>query len=167
MTPLDFIHYPITHSLLMAIAWSFVFGFLYYFFKRNGKAAFILSACVLSHWILDLLMHRPDLPLYPGGKIFLGFGLWNYPAIAILIESILFLFCIRLYMKATTPQNGIGKYGFLTLVLLLLSIYIANIFGPSPPSVSAISWAGHLQWLFVVLAYWVDRNRSKSNKQFV
>ena len=158
-TPLDFTHYPISHSLLMVIGWAVVFGGVYFLFRKNLKYALVLGVCVLSHWFLDLLVHRPDLPLIPGNSHKVGFGLWNHPVFTGFIEGLIFLTGLLFYVQKTSPLNGKGKYGLLALVLLLVIIHISNMVGPPPPSVTAIAWAGQLQWIFVLLAFWVDRNR--------
>lgn len=74
-TPLNFIYYPFTHSLLGVIIWSFLIGGLYYFFKKNLKGSLLLGGLVLSHWVLDLITHRPDLPILPGFTLKVGLGL--------------------------------------------------------------------------------------------
>ena len=143
----------------MATVWAVAFGFIYWLFRKNTKAAIILGACVLSHWILDLIVHRPDLPLYPGSSQKFGLGLWNSLPGTLLVESIFFFLGLMLYWRVTKAKNKIGFYGFWVLAALLLVIYLANTFGPPPTSVAAIGWTAQLQWLFVLLAYWVERNR--------
>ncbi len=160
MTPLSFTHYPLSHSLLMACIWGVLFGLVYYLIKRKPVAAIVVGLCVLSHWVLDLFVHIPDLPLYPGSTILLGLGLWNYKVAAVLLEGLIFLIGLLLYLRVTEARNKVGRYGFWVMILLLVLIYVSNLVGPPPPSVKAIAWAGELQWLFVILAYWVDRNRS-------
>ncbi len=160
MTPLNFTHYPLSHSLLMACIWGVLFGIVYYLIKRKPVAAIVVGLCVLSHWVLDLFVHIPDLPLYPGSTILLGLGLWNYKVAAVLLEGLIFLIGLLLYLRVTEARNKVGRYGFWVMILLLVLIYVSNLVGPPPPSVKAIAWAGELQWLFVILAYWVDRNRS-------
>ena len=76
VTPLDFVDYPITHSLLTVIGWAVLFGAVYFFARRYRVGALTVGAAVLSHWLLDFITHRPDLPLYPGGAR-VGLGLWN------------------------------------------------------------------------------------------
>jgi len=76
-TPLDFYDYPVSHSLVTVIGWSLAFG-LIYFLRRNDKpGAWMLGLGVLSHWVLDFITHRPDLPIAPGLQIYAGLGLWN------------------------------------------------------------------------------------------
>src|SRR5688572_9195821 len=77
VTPLDFTDYPISHSLLLVTIWSTLFGLAFFLFSKNVRASILLGCLVLSHWILDVIVHLPDLPLYPGNSPKLGFGLWN------------------------------------------------------------------------------------------
>ncbi len=160
MAPLNFTDYPLSHSLLMAILWGLVLGTVYFLVKRKFINALIIGIVVISHWILDLLVHIPDLPLYPGSSVLLGFGLWNYKLPAIAIEVLIFSLGLRYYLQATQAKNKVGKYGFWVMIVFLAIIYISNLFGPPPPNVKVIAWAGELQWLFVIWAYWIDRNRT-------
>ncbi|MCB0609866.1 MAG: hypothetical protein H6562_17460 [Lewinellaceae bacterium] len=157
--PLIFTHYPISHSLLMAVVWGILIGGVYWLVRRDRRAALVVGLCVLSHWVLDLIVHVPDLPLYPGSPVLLGFGLWNQTVLELVIELLMFGLGIYLYLGATKAKNKIGSIGFWALMVFLLGIHVANIFGPPPPDVKAIAWAGQLQWLFVIWAFWVDRNR--------
>jgi len=160
MTPLNFTYYPISHSLLMACVWGALFGLLYFLIKRNYRQSIILALCVVSHWVADFIVHRPDLPLLPGDTSRVGLGLWNHVFLGSIVEWSVFIAGLLLYLKATKPENKVGLYGFWSLVIFLVVIQLANVFGPPPPSVTAIAWAGQLQWLFVIWAYWSDRNRA-------
>lgn len=159
VTPLDFVHYPVTHSLLMVLVWGGLFGLMYWFIKKDTRAAIILGSLVLSHWLLDLIVHRPDLPLYPGGDTRLGFGLWNSWAGTIIVESLLFVAGLYYYVKTTKAKDRTGTYAFWGLAAFMAVIYVANLMGPPPPNETAIAWAGHAQWLLVIWAYWLDRHR--------
>lgn len=159
VTPLDFYDYPYSHSLLAVLVWGLLFAAVYFSFKRTMSASIVLGLCVASHWVLDLLTHRPDLPLGMGGDARWGLGLWNSLAGTLIVETGLFVGGIVLYMKTTRAANGKGKFGFWALIGVLFAIYLANLFGPPPPDVAAIGYAGNLSWLFVLWAYWVDRNR--------
>ncbi|MDP1725880.1 MAG: hypothetical protein Q8M15_03785 [Bacteroidota bacterium] len=159
VTPLDFIDYPYSHSLLMVCGWGILLGLLTWLLVKNFKYSMIIFLCVLSHWFLDLIVHRPDLPLLPGDTSRFGFGLWNYPLITALLELIFFLSGVYFYYKTTTSNNNIGKYALIVLIGLLILIQIMNMIGPPPPGINAIAWAGQLQWLFVLMAFWVDRHR--------
>lgn len=157
--PLDFVYYPYTHSLLMVLIWSLAFGMIYYLIKKNSNGAIVLGLLVLSHWVLDLLVHIPDLPLYPGSSIKAGFGLWNYPIIAFIAEVLIFSGGVYLYLSSTRTKNKTGTIAFWALVVFLSISYLMNVFGPPPPSVEAIGYAGLLEWLFIPWAYWIDKNR--------
>lgn len=160
VNPLNFTYYPYTHSLLTGVFWGLLLGIMYYLFKKSIKGALVVGSLVLSHWFLDLLVHRPDLPLYPGSEIMAGFGLWNSIPGTLLLEGFLFLGGLYLYIKTTGAKNKIGIFVLWVIVSLLLLIYASNFFAPPPDSVQAIGWAGQLQWLFIGLGYWVDKHRS-------
>lgn len=161
MNAFEFLYYPYTHSLLMGIVWGAVVGVIYWLFKRDARGAIIVGLCVLSHWFLDLVVHVADLPLTPFGEYKMGLGLWNHVAIELIVETMIFLTGTYIYATFTKPKNKIGKWGFWTLVILLLVFAFSNAFGPTPPDsimilfVSAIILMG----LIISLAYWVDRNR--------
>jgi len=158
-TPLNFVHYPISHSLLMTIAWGIIIGGIYYGLRKDKQGAIWLGILVISHWALDFLTHRPDLPLYPG-SIKVGLGLWNSLAGTVLVEGMVFIGGIYLYIKSTRAKNKIGVYSFWGLIVFLIIIYVSNIFGPPPPeSTSVIAIVGLAQWLLVAWGYWIDRNR--------
>ena len=157
VTPLNFIHYPYSHSLLLVLGWSILFGAVYYIITRSGKGAWILGSLVLSHWVLDLVVHVPDLPIFPGKSPKVGLALWNSPILTILVEGALFVTGILLYAKSKHLSGHRISWWFWSLALFMLVIYILNLTGPPPPDVEAIAWAGHLQWLFIPWAWWADR----------
>ena len=164
VTPLNFISYPISHSLLAVIVWSILVGGLYYLFKNEKRAAVILGAVVLSHWVLDLITHRPDLEIIPGTEFMAGFGLWNSLIGTIVVEGAIFGLGVFFYWKSTIAKNRKGELGLWGLVLFLVIVYFMNLFGPPPESAEAIPYVGFALWLLVIWAFWVDRNReSRSN----
>ncbi|MDE3213555.1 MAG: hypothetical protein KGM98_10005 [Bacteroidota bacterium] len=164
MTPLNFTDYPYSHSLLFACLWGLVIGGIYYLIKRNKKGAVVLAICVLSHWVLDLIVHRPDLPLYPGGSTYLGWGLWNYPVIEVIVEGSIFILGIIFYLKNTSAKNKIGIYAFWILIILLALFYVSNLSGNPPASVNQIAWMGMSQWIIIFWGYWIDANRTLRSK---
>lgn len=159
VTPLDFSYYPFTHSLVGVIVWGILFGTIYFFFKKNYKTSIILGLLVASHWFLDLLVHIPDLPLFPGKGIKVGLGLWNSLTATLILEGLVFTFGVFLYYKTTNAKNKIGQYSLIGLIVFLVLIYFSNLFGPPPDSVEAIGIVGNAQWLIVLWGYWIDRNR--------
>ena len=157
--PLNFTYYPFSHSFLGVLIWSAAFGLVYYLFRKNKKAAIILGLLVLSHWILDLITHRPDLPLYPGSNIFLGLGLWNSIIGTIIIEGIIFIGGFYLYFKTTKAKDYVGKYALWGLIIFLIIIYVMNLAGSPPPDEKVFGYVALSQWLFVLWGYWIDKHR--------
>lgn len=158
VTPLEFVSYPVTHSLVAVIAWATAAGAAYFLLRRYRAGAVVLGALVLSHWLLDAVVHRPDLPILPGGPRF-GLGLWNSLPLTLVVELGLFVAGVTLYVRTTRPRRGIGSAALASLVLVLLLIYAGNLFGPLPESTGQIAALGHAQWLLVAWAWWVDRER--------
>jgi membrane-bound metal-dependent hydrolase YbcI (DUF457 family) len=163
--PLDFTFYPYTHSLFFTIIWGIIFGAVYFFIRKNLKGSILLGSLVLSHWILDLLVHRPDLPIIPWSDLKVGFGLWNSVPVSFTLEILIFSLGAFLYLTETKPKNKTGSFALWALIIFLLTIFIANVFGSAPPSVEAIGIAGLSQWLIVAWAYWIDRNRYNISEQ--
>lgn len=159
ITPLNFIHYPISHSLFGVIIWALIFGGFYFLIKRNFKNAVWLSVLVLSHWFLDLLTHRPDLQILPWNEFMVGFGLWNSLIGTIALEGLIFVGGVYLYLKCTKARNVKGTWGLWTFILFLIIIYFSNLFGPLPPSAEPIAYLAFAQWLLIAWGYWIDRNR--------
>ena len=162
VTPLDFYDYPITHSLVGAVGWSVAFGLLYFAIRRYKRGALVVGLGVFSHWILDLITHRPDLPLGFGGDVFFGFGLWNSLAGTLVVELAILAIGLAVYLRSTAAKDRVGSYGFWLLTVLLSILYLGNMFGPPPPSEPAIVVAGLGAWLFVIWAYVVDRHRKNA-----
>ena len=163
-TPLDFIYYPFSHSLLGVLIWALIFGAVYYFIKRDLKSSLILGILVLSHWILDFVTHRPDLPLFLGSdSLLVGLGLWNSVIATIMIESIIFITGVYFYIAVTKAKNKVGAYSLWSLLIFFVIIYFSNLFGPPPNSVDSLGYVGLSQWLLIAWAYWIDRNRSIAN----
>ncbi len=161
VTPLDFISYPLSHSLLADLGWASLFAGIYKLVKHDSRGALCLWFVLMSHWILDALTHRPDLPLYPGSSTYVGLGLWNSRLGTILVEGAIFTLGVMLYANTTRPRDRIGIYAFRTFVALLVLFYVANLFGPPPPSSKAVALGSLSLWLFVAWAYWFDRHRQQ------
>ena len=158
ITPLDFVSYPYSHSLALLIIWGVVFGWLVAVRLRPGVFG-VIVALVVSHWVLDYVTHRPDMPLYPGGPK-LGLGLWNSVPATVAVEVPLYLVGLWVYRSATRARDTIGRWAFALLAATLLIMYAGNLMSPPPPSVTAIwsvSIVGGL--LFLAWAWWADRHR--------
>ena len=114
---------------------------------------------MVSHWLLDFATHRADMPVFPGGRRY-GLGLWNSVPATLAIESALFAVGVAMYARATRPKDGIGRYGLVGLVLVLVVAYLGAAFGPTPPSVGVVVGTGMAGGvLLIVLSAWVDRHR--------
>jgi hypothetical protein len=161
-TPLDFYDYPITHSLVGGTGWAVIFAGLSYLKRRARPAdradaravAILFAACVLSHWVLDAISHRPDVPVLPHGP-YLGLGLWNSVPATLAVE--LTMFAIGLAMYVGTGAAGVRRISFWLLIGFLFVAYFAAAFGPLPPDANALAWSAMLMWLLIPWARWADR----------
>lgn len=158
VTPLDFVSYPISHSLVATLGWSAVAGSAYWILTRYGSGALAIGAAVTSHWVLDWLVHRPDLPLYPGGPK-LGFGLWNSIPATLAAEAFFFVGGIWVYSRATQARSKYGQAGFWVFVAFIALVYASNLLGAPPPGPEAVAWVTLSLWLMVVWAWSFDRRR--------
>ncbi len=156
--PLSFTHYPVSHSLLAVTGWAVLIALIYYMIKKKGRAAIIIGLLVLSHWLLDLLVHVPDLPISPFSDSRFGLGLWNQPYLALIIELTLFAGGLFLYISSTKPVAGKSQWVLWSLVGFLLVIHLMNVLGPPPNTIEPIAWVGLSQWLLV---FWADRADKK------
>jgi LexA-binding, inner membrane-associated putative hydrolase len=157
--PLDFVYYPFSHSLLMAVIWGILVGGAYFLLRHYGRGAWIMCALVVSHWFLDLPMHRADLPLWPGASSpKVGWGLWNSVPATYVIEFAIYAIGIALYLRATRARDRIGSWGLWAYILVLAILYVMSN-GSPPPSERALAWSALGIWLFVPWAWWVDKHR--------
>jgi hypothetical protein len=160
--PLDLYYMPYTHSLVAALLWSMAAVVVCRAFPRINawSAAGVAGAAVFSHWILDLLVHRPDLPLYDD-TLKVGLGLWNYPAVAFALEVALLFGGMYLYLRATEPVGRAGRYGMVIFGLVMLAVQSFVFFGSPPPSAraAAITALGSY-FVFAGVTYWLERMRT-------
>jgi hypothetical protein len=158
MTPLDFYDYPWSHSALAAALWGVAFGGVHFVLRRSRRTAALLGALVFSHWVLDLLTHGPDLPLWPGGPR-VGLGLWNAPAAEILLEAAIYFGGAAVYFRTTRPRDRVGRAAAWVFAALIPILQLSASAGP-PPSVAALArMSALLPWPLLLLAWWFDRHR--------
>lgn len=178
-SPLDLYDIPYSHSLATSLLWSALAAAPLLALKRSREAA-VMAICVFSHFILDFVTHRPDLPLAPGSDIRLGLGLWNYRALEIAVEAGLFLVGIWLYWSGTTPVvrgnaageapgpgrvpakriKKMGTIGFAVLMALLAIIWLGGALGPPPPDIYVVAWSIVISMpLILAWTYAIDRAR--------
>jgi hypothetical protein len=162
VSPYDFIYYPWSHSLLMDMVWGLLFGLVYYSATRNRRGAWILGLVVLSHWVLDLIVHVPDLPLAPFLNTKLGLGGWNSVAFTIAAECLFFFGGLFIYWKNTRAVKAPGKWVLALTTILLTFLYFSTTFfskSDNGPLLLMFVVFMILQTVLVLLAYWIDRNR--------
>ena len=155
---LTFTDYPWSHSLLLDLVWAVLAGGLYFAVSRNRPGALVIALLVLSHWVLDWVTHRPDLPLYPGGPK-VGLELWGSVVGTVVVEGGLFVAGVWLYFSSTRARDAVGRFGLGILLALVVVLYVSTLMGPPPPSVQAIGWFGLVGWLIPLWAHWADRHR--------
>ena len=156
--PLDLYYMPYTHSLVGAIGWSVV-GFLAYRFAfrpASTRAAAIVGAAVFSHWVLDFLVHRPDLPLYDNtAKV--GLGLWNLPAVALGLEAALLFGGMWLYFRLGIAR----RTAMLVFGVVMLAIQSYVFFGPPPASDKAAAATALVSYaVFAAVIRALERKRA-------
>ncbi len=155
---LQFDSYPISHGLVAVVGWATLFASIYFGFTRYVAGAVVIWIGVVSHWLLDLVVHVPDLPLIANSRLY-GLSLWNHRWLTITIELAMFAIAIWTYQKETRAKDKIGLYAFLAFVLILLLAYAGAIFGPPPPSVKKLAIFTLLTWLAIPWAWWFDAHR--------
>jgi hypothetical protein len=162
-SPLDLYYMPYTHSLVGSLLWAIGAAIVYRIFSRGADGwwtAGIVGAAVFSHWILDLLVHRPDLPLYDNTSK-MGLGLWNYPVVAFAMEVAFLFGGIYLYLRSTRPVGRGGRYGMVIFGLVMLAVQGFIFFGPPPSSDKAAAVTALVAYsVFCAAAYWLEKKRA-------
>jgi len=160
-TPLEFVSYPWSHSLLLLMVWGVCLGVAYRSVFGGRRTFVMLAALVMSHWVLDWVTHAPDMPLYPGGPKY-GLALWNSVPATMIVEATLFAGGVALYMRSTRANDRIGRWAVWSLVATLGGIYLVDALSAAvPPSVVAICAAGLAAAVIVAAwAWWADLHRT-------
>lgn len=162
-THFELVYMPYTHSLVGSVLWA---GLAYAFFRwvvvKKNSVAVVVALAVFSHWVLDLVVHTPDLPLWSDASPKLGFGLWNNAIATYVLEAVLLVSALLLYLRSTSAKTTLGKYGMSVFVVLLLLVNVLNIFGPltDDSQVSLAISALTAYFVFAIIAYWLDSKRS-------
>lgn len=157
---MDFTDYPFSHSLLLLIVWGVALGWIYRAFVPASRAMMVLAVLVVSHWVLDFVTHRSDMPIIPGGGPKVGLGLWYSVPATLAVECALYAAGLWVYVQTTRARDAIGRWAFITLAIFLVVAYIASI-GSVPPSLTALyisALAGAA--LIMLWSWWADRHRS-------
>jgi membrane-bound metal-dependent hydrolase YbcI (DUF457 family) len=158
---LTFLSYPWSHSLVMGCIWALLFAGIYYALTRYTPGTVMIAIGVVSHWVLDVITHRPDMPLSPWSSRLFGFGLWESVPGTVIVESLMFIAGIWIYTRCTTARDRIGRYAWWGLVVFTAFGYVMSLLPAKPPGVTAIGWTAlSLGILTAVWAWWADRHRS-------
>ncbi|HTY05305.1 MAG TPA: hypothetical protein VMC86_02210 [Gemmatimonadales bacterium] len=156
---LEFTSYPYSHSLEMDVVWGLLFAGAYWAFTRYRAGAVVIFCGVLSHWVMDVIVHVPDMPITVHGSTHIGLGLWNSAAVTVVVEYFLLIAGVWIYGRTTRSRDGVGRWGFRAFALLLALLYASSIFAGAPPTVPALAGGTLALWLFPLWAWWFDRHR--------
>lgn len=160
VNPLRFVSYPWSHSLVALGAWGALLAILTVLLRRGrGRDAAIVAGVVVSHWVLDVASHLPDMPVTIAGETRLGLGLWRSLPWTLAVELLLLAAGSAIYLRTTRARDRVGSIGLGVLLALLVAIYAGSLFGPPPPSAEAVAWSAQALWLFVLFGWWIDRHR--------
>jgi membrane-bound metal-dependent hydrolase YbcI (DUF457 family) len=155
-----FVSYPYSHSLAFLVIWGAIFGLLWRARSHVPQALPVLLLLVVSHWVLDFVTHRPDMPLYPGSDKY-GLGLWNSSSLTLTVEIPLYIAGLAVYASTTRARDRIGVWGFWSLAAFLLVAYVASLAGPPPSSIPAVyTSAIGVGILLLAWSWWADAHRT-------
>jgi hypothetical protein len=160
-TPLDFQSYPWTHSLLMGVAWGVAFGAVARWRGVSATGAVIASALVVSHWVLDLVTHRPDLPLWPHADSVYGLGLWRSIPGTFVVEGLLWVVAIAIFLRVRRPRGLQGQLALWSFVGVSTLLWATGPFSPPPPNAHALAQFALLGWIVVPWAWWIERTSGR------
>ena len=162
-SPLDLYYMPYTHSLIGALIWSVLAAFVYKMTRgvnASRAAALIVGFAVFSHWILDLIVHRPDLAIYDDTwKV--GFGLWNYKGLEFGLEIALLLGGLIIYLQRNSGISTARKAGIVVFALFMVLVQTTSTFFGRPHSsdraVAITALAAYT--VFAGLAFLLEKRR--------
>ncbi len=164
MNPMDLYSMPWTHSLVGAAAWGIGFALLLLLASRSAVTAAIGGIVVLSHWLIDLLVHTQDLTII-GTPPKLGLGLWNYPLVEMPLELVFAFGGLAWYLSQTKATHAAGRFGPWLLALVMAGLQAFNWFGPQPtaiidpPPVEMAPLGLFAYVLMAVIAWWMASAR--------
>lgn len=149
-----------SHSLAMLMIWGALFAAAYFWRKRYPRGTWLVFLVVLSHWLLDVISHRPDMPLAPGSHTVLGLGLWNSIPATLIVEGGLWLLAVVLYARVTPAKGRLGFFAFWIGVILLTLVWFGNINAGMEPNPVVGGIGGLVSFSLVTAwAFWIDRLR--------
>jgi hypothetical protein len=143
----------------MTFAWAALLAALYYWRSRYWAGTVAIALGVASHWLLDFVSHRADMPLAPGIGAKFGLDLWNHLAATAAVEVAMLAAGVALYVSVTKPATRAGSWGFWSFLALLAFLYAGAVRGTPPPNITMLALTALSGWLAVWWAAWFDRNR--------
>jgi hypothetical protein len=156
-TPLIFDYYPWSHSLAMAIVWGLVLVGLARRFGVPSSASLLLAGLVVSHWVLDVASHAPDMPLWPGPSPRFGLGLWNSIPATLLVEGTLWAAGIAVYVRGRRFRGLGPQLAFWSLVIVSTALWASGPWSPAPSSPKELGWFALIGWIIIPWAAVADR----------
>ena len=156
-TPLAFEWYPWTHSLLMGVVWGALLAALALAWHVQRRALWLIGALVVSHWVLDFVTHRPDLPLLPQDGRLYGLGLWQSIPATFVVEGALWIAGIALFLRARRPRRLAGHVALWSFVVVSTFLWASGPFSPPPPDPQSLALFALLGWSIVPWAWWIER----------
>lgn len=157
-TPLAFTYYPWSHSLIASLVWSGAMAAALRVAGSSWRASGIAAALVFSHWVLDFVTHGPDMPLWLDGPR-IGLGLWRSVPGTLVVEIAMYAAGVVVYARSSRAKDRVGAGALWALAAFLFVVYIANVFGPPPPSANAVAMSALALWLIPMWGVWIERHR--------
>ena len=170
-THFELVYMPYTHSLVASILWAALIAGVAFVAlgdrPRRRSIALVLGAAVFSHWVFDLIVHTPDLPLLGDASTKLGFGLWNNAPLTFVLEAAILLGGLWLYLRATAPRaaSRLARFGMVGYVVLLIALNVYNLFGPPPAAFTEVFGLAMVSYLGLAgIAFWLDGLRRPADE---
>jgi hypothetical protein len=163
-TPASFDNYPWSHSLAMTLVWSLAAGAAAAAVLGSQRAGVVIGMVVASHWLLDFVTHRPDLPLWPGGPE-VGLGLWHSIPATVIVEGALLAIAVATYRRRFPARNSMGVWSFWGLIAFTTLIWLSGPWAPPPPNATSIAVVALAMWLFPFWAQWIEKHRARGDER--
>lgn len=160
-TPLDFVHYPWSHSLLMVVVWSVAYAMLAGLRGIKRDALPMLGLLVLSHWLLDLVTHKPDLPLFPWGGPKYGLGLWGSIAGSLSVEALMWIAGLAVWFSVRRPRGLNGWLALGSFVLVTTALWASGPFAGAPPDAQSVAISALMGFSIIPWAWWIERSSER------
>jgi membrane-bound metal-dependent hydrolase YbcI (DUF457 family) len=156
-TPLTFTSYPWSHSLVTLVVWGLALAALARWRGLAPRTCTWLAALVVSHWVLDVVTHAPDMPLWPGASPLLGLGLWNSIPATFAIEGAMWVAALAIYLRGRRARGWIGPVALWSFVLVSTALWASGPWSPPPPDPRSLAWFALIGWITLPWAALADR----------